>query len=102
MPLKTRGVRYALGELKSTVGTDLEAIAAGLSRRRYIHAGSDSFSQMTAYYLHCIAAHLYGEYLCDSYFYNASEYTARLYPDDIEIVKETPEDWALVMFDYHY
>lgn len=97
-----REICSCLGELKSTVGTDLEAIAAGLSRRCDIHAGSGSFSQMTAYYLHCIAAHLYGEYRCDSYFYNASEYTARLYPDDIEIVKETPEDWALVMFDYHY
>lgn len=92
-----REINSCLGELKSTVGTDLEAIAAGLSRRRDNH-----FSQMTAYYLHCVAAHLYGEYRCDSYFYNASEYTARLYPDDIEIVKETPDDWALAMFDYHY
>ncbi len=57
---------------------------------------------MTAYYLHCVAAHLYGEYRCDSYFYNTSECTSFICAEDIEAVKASPSDWALVMFDYHY
>ena len=57
---------------------------------------------MTAFYLHCVAAHLYGEYRCDSCFYNTSEWTAFICAEDIEAVKASPSDWALVMFDYHY
>ena len=44
---------------------------------------------------------LHGEYISDSMFFNASAYTARLYQSDIEQIKAAPQDWALVMFDYH-
>ena len=63
---------------------------------------NSGFTCMTSYYLHCIAAHLHGEYRCDSYFYNTHDYTARIYPADIEAVKSETHNWALVMFDYHY
>lgn len=95
-------LQSSLGEIKNSVGTDLERIAEGLARRSRKWKSNDGFNNMTAYYLHCVAAHLYGEYRCDSYFYNTSEWTARIYPEDIEDVKASPSDWALVLFDYHY
>ena len=58
-------------------------------------------NEFTAYYLSKLGKLLYGEYTSDSMFFNASVYTARLYQSDIEQIKAAPQDWALVMFDYH-
>lgn len=91
-----------LGEVKNSVGTDLERIAEGLAERKRAWRGEGGFNNMTAFCLHCVAAHLYGEYRCDSYFYNTHEWTAFIYPEDIEDVKAAPSDWALVLFDYNY
>lgn len=44
----------------------------------------------------------YGEYNCDSYIFNTNGRTARIYPEDIEQIKQEPEKWAIVMFDYHF
>lgn len=54
------------------------------------------------YDLRCLAELLYGEYNCDSGFYNTEEYTAKITSSTIDAVKASPNDWALVMFDYHY
>lgn len=43
-----------------------------------------------------------GTYTCDSGFYDTDSYTARITRETINSVKESPDDWALVMFDYHY
>lgn len=59
------------------------------------------YNDFTAYYLSKIGKMLHGEYISDSMFFNASAYTARLYQSDIEQIKAAPQDWALVMFDYH-
>lgn len=40
-------------------------------------------------------------YYCESSFYNAYANTARIYDEDFETITKSPEDWALVMFDYH-
>lgn len=95
-------LNYALRTIKNSVGTDLEKIVEGLAGRKRALNGEDGFNNMTAFYLHCVAAHLYGEYRCDSCFYNTSEWTAFICAEDIESVKADPSDWALVMFDYHY
>lgn len=48
-----------------------------------------------------IAKLLYGEYMSDSYFYDSYDYTARITDNTIADIKNSPEHWALVMFDYH-
>lgn len=90
-------------QLSESVGTDLAQIVEGLwNRDDHDFSAKQTFSCMTAYYLRVIAEILYGEYRIDSYFYNTHEYTARLYPSDLDVIKEKPEEWALVMFDYHF
>ena len=59
------------------------------------------YNDFTAYYLSKIGKMLHGEYISDSMFFNTSAYTARLYQSDIEQIKAAPQDWVLVMFDYH-
>ena len=56
---------------------------------------------MAAYSLLSLAKCLYGECRFDSYFYNTYSLTAHLYECDFEAIKQDPDDWALVMFDYH-
>lgn len=52
--------------------------------------------------LRCLSELMYGIYNFDSGFYNTEEYTAKITESTIEAVKSSPDDWALVMFDYHY
>lgn len=95
-------LQCCLAQLKDTVGTDLEEIAKKIFSQNAYDDCRNGVTFMTSYYLHCAAAYLHGEYRCSSYFYNVHDYTARLYPADIEAVKSEPQNWALVMFDYHY
>ncbi len=88
-----------LAQLKNTVGTDLDRITGVIQNCTGCTDNTDGTT--LAYFLYCLAAHLYGEYRCDSGFYNTRKYTARLYPADIEAAGAKPEDWALVIFDYH-
>ena len=44
---------------------------------------------------------LYGRYMDDSLFYDLDTYSANVDKRTIQKVKECPDDWALVMFDYH-
>ena len=94
-------IQHCLNQLKSTVGTDLEKITEGL-RMGKDREQKDGFDHLTGYYLRNLSAHLYGEYRCDSYFYDTHEYTANLRPEDLEQVREEPQKWALVLFDYHF
>lgn len=95
-------IQYCLKQLEETVGTDLKQLVKGLLDRESLMDDKTGVNCMTSYYLHCIAAHLHGEYRCDSYFYNTHECSAWLYPVDIEAIKSEPNNWALVMFDCHY
>lgn len=52
--------------------------------------------------LHQLSELMYGVYNCDSGFYDTHEYGAKITKATIDKVKESPNDWALVMFDYHY
>lgn len=89
-------------QIKNTVGTDLTEIINGIWNMKDYSDKQNGFTNMTAYYLHHISDLLYGDYNFDSMFYNAHEYTGRIYLSDIDDVKKNPEEWALVMFDYHY
>lgn len=91
-----------LKNITEKCGTDLNALVNGLwditDMYDKTHAGYNDF---TAYYLSKLGKLLHGEYISDSMFFNASACTARLYQNDIEQIKAAPQDWALVMFDYH-
>ena len=54
------------------------------------------------YNLKFLSELLSGTYTSDSGFYNTESYDAKITPQLIEEVKKTPDDWALVFFDYHY
>nr|WP_303182500.1 hypothetical protein [Lachnoclostridium phocaeense] len=49
-------------------------------------------------YIRCAAQFLSGEYQISSRFYNTKKKTARLLPEDIDAIRQHPEDWALVKF----
>lgn len=51
--------------------------------------------------LKIIANLLSGNYCFDSYFYNIDDGTSRINDNTFEKVKQSPEKWALVLFDYH-
>lgn len=94
-------VQLCFSQLENTVGTDLKHIVDVLLHRNSFAENENGVNCMTAYYLHCIAAYLYGEYQSDSFFYHTHDYTAFLYAEDLETIRKSPSDWALVMFDYH-
>ncbi len=96
-------IDFCLEQIYATGVTDLKELSEKLwSREAKDYSVRTGVTEMTAYYLRCLAQHLYGEYRCDSYFYNTKDYTAHLYKSDIETIKQNPSEWALVMFDYHY
>lgn len=96
-------VDFHLQQLRCELGTDITMIADKLwNRPGNNYEASKGVTEMSAYYLRTLAQLLYGEYRCSSYFYNTNDHTARLYPSDLDMIKQSPEEWALVMFDYHY
>lgn len=86
-------MQSCMEELRNSVGLDLETI------RNKIDEHECGF--MMAYYLSRFADILSGEYISASGFYNLRDYTAKVTPDIIEEIKAQPNNWALVMFDYH-
>ena len=95
-------IDYYLEELTNCLGVDLTVITEKLWNRP---KGSDKKpsvdTDLCAYYLNSIGQLLYGEYCCDSHFYNTERNSARLLPSDIALIKQNPEEWALVMRDYY-
>lgn len=92
----------AVAQLRATCGTDLDKIIESLWQFNDVFdKQEDGANGMTAYYLSKVAQILHGEYKADSCFYNTNTYSARLYQSDIDEVIKVPENWALVMFDYH-
>ena len=92
-----------LHRIREATGTDLTVLTDKLWNRESVsYEIKNGVTEMTAYYLRCLAQHLYGEYRCDSCFYNTKDYTARLYKSDFDVIRQNPSEWALVMFDYHY
>lgn len=63
---------------------------------------SSRFFSDVAFSLLKLSRLLYGDYDCDSGIYNTNGNTARIFQEDIEAIKQEPNKWALVMFDYHY
>lgn len=80
-----------LGSVKKEMGTEIiDEIVFGKQ------------THMSAYYLNQLGKIVYGEYCFDSMFYNTDEYDSIVDDKLIDKVKESPDDWAMVFFDYHY
>lgn len=95
-------IDHCLKEIIKNGETDLNRIANGLWNITDMFDKTEpGYNDFTAYYLSKLGKLLHGEYISDSMFFNASACTARLYQNDIEQIKASPQDWALVMFDYH-
>ena len=81
----------SLRQIKTELGTNIDAIVASVGDKNY-----------KAFYLKLLGNILYGVYMIDSCFYDCHKCTARITAKDISDIKENPNDWALVMFDYHW
>lgn len=95
-------IQYLLNELSKRAGIVLKQITCEIEKMNSQHEITKIVDLMTTFYLSRIASLLYGQYIFQSYFYNISGKTSRICPQDIEAIKNNPEDWALVLFDYHY
>lgn len=42
-----------------------------------------------------------GEYSCDSYYYDISNYTSKILDETLKNIKAHPENWAMCFFDCH-
>ena len=99
---KAEVARY-MEEIKSNNGTDLESIVSILmDNNLQPDAPSARFSSATSFALLKLSRLVYGDYDCDSGIYNLASSSARIYNQDIERIKQEPNKWAMVMFDYHY
>lgn len=94
-------IQYILNELSKKAGSDLKQITCEIEKMNGPYETTKTIDLMTTFYLSKIASLLHGEYIFDSCFYNIIGETSRVYPQDIDAIKKQPEDWALVLFDYH-
>ena len=93
--------RY-LRNLTDAFGTDLTVIVEKLWKKSGEHREKDGVdADLSAIHFSLLAQLLHGDYFCESHFYNEKRRTSRLYPSDIELIKQNPEEWALVMRDYY-
>lgn len=102
--LQRKEIDYYLNFIQEAANDNLAVLSDNLWKRGSPHTNfNNNYRDDTiAYYLLSLAKHLYGEYRFNSYFYNTYNSTARLYEIDFEMIKRSPGDWALVVFDYHY
>ena len=89
-------------ELKEKMGTDLEKVVSVLMGDAQSSENNNTANGFLSFALLKIAKLVYGDYNCDSYIYSTADHTARIWPEDIEQIKQEPNKWAMVMFDYHF
>ena len=90
-------------EIKEHGGINLEDIVSVLMDDNLKpEAPSARFASATSFALLKLSRLLYGDYDIDSGIYNLASSSARIYNEDIEQIKQEPNKWAMVMFDYHY
>lgn len=88
-----------LSELENILGTDLKEIIPKLENMEDGFSNQELCAAKNA--LVNISDFLYGTYRPSSSFYNTHTHTARIYKDDITTISANPNDWALVIFNYH-
>jgi len=90
-------------EIKEHGGINLEDIVSVLMDDNLKpEAPSARFASAASFALLKLSRLLYGDYDIDSGIYNLASSSARIYNEDIEQIKQEPNKWAIVMFDYHY
>lgn len=83
-----------LNYLKKEVGENLTDIVEYSSKEPIKSLG-------VLYSLKTLADLLSGSYCFESFFYDTDESTSRINDSTFEKVKKSPEQWALVLCDYH-
>ncbi len=89
-------MNYRLEQLKESDGLSIRELCDKLNDK------SETYSSLEAYNLLQLSKLTYGEYDFDSGFYDSHNCTAKIFNGTIENIKSNPENWALVMFDYHF
>ena len=62
----------------------------------------DDGTYLAPYLIKNIGKLLNGDYYYDSFFFDTSDFTAKISSKTIEEIKSAPQDWALVFFDQHF
>ena len=93
--LQEERLNVSLARLKELAGNNLGKIVAK-ARDEYC-----SDKDAITYHLNCVAGILDGKYTEDSFYYDTMRCTSRVLPRVFDQVKENPEEWALVLLDYH-
>lgn len=93
--LQEERLNESLTRLKELAGNNLGKIVAK-ARDRYC-----SDRDTITYHLNCVASVLDGKYTEHSFYYDTMRCISKVLPRVFDQVKENPEEWALVLFDYH-
>lgn len=93
--LQEEKLNGSLARLKELAGNNLCKIV-DKARDEYCSDKDD-----ITYHLNCVASVLDGKYTEHSFYYDTMRCTSRVLPRVFDQVKEDPDEWALVMFDYH-
>lgn len=98
-------INSAFQAIEKEVGTDELGYIADIIRGyeitdKTIKEGIPN--ERASYELLRIGKLLHGEYCISSGFYNTFNYDANIYSVDMDAIRQKPEDWALVMFDYDF
>lgn len=88
----------ALKEINEIIGCHFPE----LSDRLFGTQSNSSDNYNLAFKLGILGSFPSGNYTINSCFYDTNAYTAKITESTIDMVKKDPNNWALVMCDYHY
>lgn len=95
---QSREIQNCTNSLIEGFGEQLSGIVSGIQK-----GGNTPYQrEQYAFLLKKLGKLLDGEYFYDSCFYDTAHYTARINEETIAKVQKKPQDWALVLFDYHF
>ena len=92
--LQKEEINNNLKYIKQEAGENLTSIMEYTSKEPIKSLG-------VLYSLKTLANLLSGSYCFDSFFYDTDDWTSKINDSTFEKVKQSPEQWALVLCDYH-
>lgn len=93
LDFQKKEILYCLNRVEEQTGKEYGTIIRDL----YTNTAKEHY-ECVMEHIRCVSQFLAGEYQISSRFYNTYTRSARLLPGDIEAIKKSPEDWALVRF----
>lgn len=87
-----------LRKIKGIVGYDISDV----SQKIFGERSNDIHNYDLSYNIGVLGNLASGHYTIDSEFYDTNASTAKITKNTINMVKSDPNNWALVMCDYHY